>query len=140
MRRTWIKMWVMESIEGSIRYQLDPAERSVWYDLVLFSAWSARPGIISDKDSRPYPHKFIANRLNIPVPLLEKTLKKCQDEGRIQENSDGIHIVNWERYQSEYQRQKPYRQKALTSTSDPEPSLERSGKPEEDIDPENIPF
>lgn len=110
VRRTWVKMWVTDCIEGSIRWQLDPAERSVWYDLILFSALSARPGIISDKDSRPYPHSFIANRLNIPLALLEKTLKKCQDEGRIQENSDGIHIVNWERYQSEYQRQKQYRQ------------------------------
>ena len=108
-RKTWIKMWVTDCIEGSIRYQLNPSERSVWYDLILFSALCARPGIISDKDGRPYPHTFVANRLNIPIALLEKTLMKCQDEGRISEDPDGIHITNWERYQSEYQRQAKYR-------------------------------
>ncbi len=108
-RKTWIKMWVTDCIEGSIRYQLNPAERSVWYDLILYSALCERPGVISDKDGRPYPHSFIANRLNIPIALLEKTLTKCQDEGRISEEPDGINITNWERYQSEYQRQAKYR-------------------------------
>ena len=108
-RRTWVKMWVIDCLEGSIRWQLNPAERSVWYDLILFSALCRRPGIISDKDGRPYPNEFIANRLNIPITLFKETLKKCQEEGRIHEDSDGVHIVNWDRYQSEYQRQKKYR-------------------------------
>jgi hypothetical protein len=56
------------------------------------------------------PHTFIANRLNISVQLLNSTIKKCADEGRLVEDETGIHIVNWEKYQSEYDRQKPYRQ------------------------------
>ena len=109
-RKTWIKLYPVDCLEGSIRYQLDPAERGVWYDLLNFAALCANPGIISDKDSRPYPHSFIANRLNVPLDLFETTLGKCCEEGRTTENSDGIHIVNWASYQSEYQRQKPYRQ------------------------------
>ena len=54
---------------------------------------------------------FIANRLNIPLDLLEKALKKCIDEGRIKDTGGVLTIVNWGAYQSEYQRQKPYREK-----------------------------
>lgn len=111
-RRTWIKIYPIDCLDGSIRYQLEPDERGVWYDLLNFSAICVEPGVISDKDSRPYPHSFIANRLNISVELLERTLDKCKQEGRISENTSGIHITNWKAYQSEYDRQKPYRKKA----------------------------
>jgi len=110
-KRTWIKLYPVDCLDGSIRYQLEPDERGVWYDLLNFSAICATPGSISDKDDRPFPHSFIANRLNIPLKLLESTLAKCLDEGRITENGQGIHITNWASYQSEYERQKPYRRK-----------------------------
>ena len=110
-RKPWIKLYPLDCLEGSIRYQLEPDERGVWYDLLNFAAVCATPGLIADKDQRPYPHSFIANRLNIPLKLLEVTLKKCQEEGRIKENDNGIRITNWAAYQSEYQRQKPYRDK-----------------------------
>lgn len=110
-RKTWIKLYPIDCLEGSIRYQLEPDERGVWYDLLNLSAICAFPGNISDKDNRPYPHSFIANRLNISVELLERTLTKCEDEGRISENDTGIHITNWKAYQSEYERQKPYRER-----------------------------
>ncbi len=110
-RKTWIKLYPIDCLEGSIRYQLEADERGVWYDLLNLSAICVNPGTISDKDSRPYPHSFIANRLNVATELLERTLKKCIDEGRISDNDTGIHITNWKAYQSEYERQKPYRQK-----------------------------
>lgn len=109
-RKRWIKLYPVECLEGSIRYQLEPDERGVWYDLLNFAALCTTPGHIGDSDDRPYPHSFIANRLNIPLEMLERTLKKCIDEGRLHENTNGIHIVNWAAYQSEYDRQKPYRQ------------------------------
>ena len=108
-KRAWIKVHINGMLNGSVRYQLTPEERATWIDLLCFAGLGACPGIISDNDLRPYPHSFLANRFNIPLDLLEKTLKKCKDEGRISENSDGIHITNWSSYQSEYQRQKPYR-------------------------------
>jgi len=110
-KRTWIKLYPIECMEGSIRYQLDADERGVWYDLLLFSSLCAEAGTIADRDNRPYPHQFIANRLNITGELLERTLAKCIKETRITEDDTGIHITNWKNYQSEYDRQKPYRQK-----------------------------
>jgi len=109
-KRAWVKMYPQDCLFGSINFQLEPAERCVWYELIYFSALCATPGTISDKDNRPYPHTYIANRLNVPAELLESTLEKCIEEGRIKDNLTGLHIVNWKAYQSEYDRQKPYRQ------------------------------
>jgi len=108
--RRWIKLWVMESLEGSIRYQLEAAERCVWYDLLLFSATCDPPGKIADRDGRPYPRKFLAGRLNITEELFNQALKKSVDEGRITDDDGVLVITHWERYQSEYDRQKPYRE------------------------------
>jgi len=110
-RRPWLKLWAVECLEGSIRYQLDAAGRGTWYDLLALARICGQEGSISDRDSRPYPHDYIANRLNIPLELLESTLENCKDEGRITEDETGIHITNWKIYQSEYERQKPYRKK-----------------------------
>jgi hypothetical protein len=109
-RRTWIKIYPNQCINGSIRL-LEPEVRSVWYDLLAFSALCAEPGLISDNDKRPYPLKFVANRLNIEPELLEKALELFEKEGRVEQNGTGIRIVNFRAYQSEYQRQKPYREK-----------------------------
>ena len=119
-KKTWIKIYPVECLEGSIRYQLEADERGVWYDLLNFAALCVQPGVISDNDSRPYPHSFIANRLNVPLDLLERTIDKCKDEGRLSENDNGIHMTNWKFYQSEYQRQKPYRDRKKGEAVDPE--------------------
>lgn len=110
-RRRWIKLYPVECIDGSIRYQLTSDQRGVWYDLLNFAAICSNDGAIADRSGRPFPHSFIANRLNIPVELLESALEKCKEEGRLTEDDAGIHITNWPVYQSEYDRQKPYRQK-----------------------------
>lgn len=109
-RRTWVKMWVNECLQGTIRFDFGPDERGVWYDLIILAGNCRIPGIISPNGNSPYPHKYIAGLLNIDLELLEKTLEKCQASGRIEETEQGIKLVNWEHYQSEYERQKPYRQ------------------------------
>ncbi len=110
-RRRWIKLYCHRCLDGSIRYQLDAAERGVWYDLLNFTGVCLSGGSICDNDHRAYPHSFIANRLNISLELLETTLQKCQEEGRLTDDEHGIHITNWKAYQSEYERVKPYREK-----------------------------
>ena len=110
-RRPWLKLWAVECLEGSIRYQLDAAGRGTWYDLLALARICGQDGSICDRDHRPYPHDYIANRLNIPLDLLESTLANCKTEGRITVDDTGIHITNWKVYQSEYERQKPYRGK-----------------------------
>jgi len=107
----WIKLHTIPSLTGSIRFDLTPAERGVWYDLLLLAGLSRNPGHLQVSEDKPYPLKYIASQLRIPIPLLQTTLNKCKTEGRITEDEQGIHITNWKNYQSEYDRQKEYRQK-----------------------------
>jgi len=108
-KRTWIKLFCYERLHGSVAAQLEPGERSVWDELLCFAGLCGLDGLIADHDKRPFPLSYIAHELHITEDLLESTLNKCKDEGRIKEDAHGIHITNWKAYQSEYERQKPYR-------------------------------
>lgn len=114
MTRRWVKIWVNECLTGTVRFDFTPAERSVWYDLLILAGNCRADGVIAAGPGRPYPHNWIAGTLNIPQDLLETTLKKCEEFGRVKEDENGIRIINWSKYQSEYDRQKPYRQKETT--------------------------
>lgn len=110
-RRTWIKLHCYGFLHGSISFQLTDAEQGIWAKLLCLAGICGLEGLIADNDKRPYPHNFIAHELHTSEELLERTLAKCTEEGRISENEHGILITNWKAYQSEYDRQKPYRQK-----------------------------
>ena len=108
---TWVKIWVRGWLHGSIRWQLEADERGVWADLIAMAGECGRDGAICDNDGRPFPRDFIANQLNIPQELLDRTIAKCRHEGRLDDRDDMIVITNWKAYQSEYDRVKKYRQK-----------------------------
>jgi hypothetical protein len=108
-KRSWVKIWVTGWLHGSIRWQLLPDERGVWADLIVLAGECSQDGAICDNDSHPYPRDFIANQLNISQELLDRTIAKCRHEGRLVDNDDILHIVNWAAYQSEYDRVKKYR-------------------------------
>jgi len=108
-KRTWIKLFCYERLHGSVSFQLEPDERSVWDELLCLAGLCGLDGLIADRDKRPFPHQFIAHELHISDELFERTLGKCKTEGRVTENEHGLTITNWKVYQSEYERQKPYR-------------------------------
>lgn len=119
-RRNWIKIWVDEWLSGTTRFELNEHERGVWADLLALGGKSKYPGIIAagkyDDGYRGYPINWLAGSLVLGVENLKTALKKCECYGKIKietKTHDGteniiIHIVNWEKYQSEYLRQKEY--------------------------------
>lgn len=119
-KRSWIKLYCYQRLHGSVVFQLNEEEQSVWDKLLCFAGLCGREGMICDNDGRPYPHSFVAHEMHTTLELLESTLEKCIDEGRIIENEEGICITNWSSYQSEYDRQKPYRKKKGQRNEDPE--------------------
>ena len=110
-KMTWVKLHINGWLHGSIRWQLEPDERGVWADLIAMAGQCLLGGKICDNDERPYPRDFIAGQLNIPPELLDRTIAKCRREGRLEDRDDMLVLTNWQSYQSEYERQKPYRQK-----------------------------
>lgn len=122
-QRKWIKLFTSGWLHGSIRWQLDAAERGTFADLLALAGECGHEGKICDNDDRPFPLQFIANQLNIPLDLLGSTIAKCKAEGRI-ENNDGVLIIsNWKHYQSEYDRQKPSREKKKGEKREAPPGL-----------------
>ncbi len=113
--RKWIKLYCYERLHGSVIYDLTEAEQSVWDKLLCMAGMCAHEGLISDSDRRAYPHSHIIHELHTTEKVFESTLTKCIQEGRLTEDSEGIHITNWHRYQSEYQRQKSYREEKATA-------------------------
>jgi len=94
-----------------VSYQLTEAEQSIWDKLLCLAGLCGNDGIIADHDLRPYPREFVIHELHADPEVFETTMQKCIDEGRITEDGQGIRITNWNKYQSEYDRQKQYRDK-----------------------------
>ena len=122
-KMTWVKIYISGWLHGSIRWQLEPAERGVWADLIVMAGQCLLGGQICDNDGLAFPLDFIANQLNISRELLDTTLDKCVKEGRVIVKDGVISIVNWTAYQSEYERQKKYR----TDPKEPEQPKDYQG-------------
>jgi len=120
MARRWIKVWVTECLTGTIRFDFTPEERCVWYDLLILAGNCRLEGMIAAGEGTPYPKNWIAGTLNVPLELLERVLVKCRETKRICENGNGIQILNWQKYQSEYERQKPYRDEKKQKDENPD--------------------
>lgn len=118
MSRAWIKLWVEEELTGRWRFKLTPAERSVWTDLRLLAGRSVQDGVIVGAQVGAQLG-YLKGTLNVSRKVLESALHKLRDMGEIEDTNDGIRIVNWRRWQSEYGRQKPYRQ-AKKLSDDPD--------------------
>lgn len=97
----WRKSWTLENLQGSIRKDLEPSERSVWADLLDLCALSRRWGIIERSEGIPYTDDELAQMFITPVDIVKSAIAKSVAEGRISRNGDGALIVtHWDRYQS----------------------------------------
>lgn len=98
-RLFWIKIWTEEWLDGSIREQLTPVERSIWVDLLVMAGRSRNTGIIQSNPDTPYSHEYLANRFKVTKQELDIALKNFIKQERIHENDKGIEIINWHKYQ-----------------------------------------
>ncbi len=121
LRRIYRKSWPYDNLFGSSRFELTAAQRGVWNDLLDFAKLSrVEPGLIAPAPNRSYTHSWLSEFFNIPLELLEESLKVLAETGRVEENGTGIRILNWHKYQSEYDRQKPYRDAKKQAEQDPD--------------------
>lgn len=126
--RRWCKLWCLEYLDGSLGKE-EPTVRAIFIACLALAALGDSDGKIqfgSDSNYTPYTDQQIAMRFNIPLKawlavktrLIERESIKVLDDGAIQ-------IVNWRKYQSEYQRQKQYRYKGKVDAKPKEKPRER---------------
>jgi hypothetical protein len=112
-RRTWIKVYCEEMLDGTSRFQFTGEQRAMWIDLLLLAGRSRYPGVVCAGETNgvftPYPVEWMAHKLNYSPDSFRAALKMFEEQGRITVEDGVIKIGSWSRYQSEYQRQAPYR-------------------------------
>lgn len=116
----WFKVYSHKVLAGSIRFDLSPAERSVWFDLLSFANESPVRGIVCASKGIPFPLAYLASVLQVPLELIENTLAKCKAEGRISEDGRGIIITHWEDYQAPYTGREGKQLPLSDATPDPD--------------------
>lgn len=108
-RRRWIKLWTQETFYGTTTRELEPAERWVWLGFLALAGDSVEPGTICAAPGVPWTDKQLSDVLKAGPTILESAKTKMLNHGKITINEGIIHISNWEKYQSEYDRTKKYR-------------------------------
>lgn len=125
-RRQWVKLWVNEWLDGTTRFKLTRTQRLLWIDLLALAGRSRWPGLIfagygERQEKIGYPLSWLAGTLGFEVTDLNNALLILQAQGHItlelRDESVIVGIVNWEKYQSEYLRQKGYRKVTTKRTS-----------------------
>jgi hypothetical protein len=110
--RTWVKIHCDKWVRGPIRKE--PIEvRAVWVDILAMAGDSAfgNSGIIAITENFGYNDEAIAGILNISDEVWQQAKQRLVKTDRIKIlKNNVIEIVNWNIYQDEYQRQKPYRE------------------------------
>lgn len=110
--RNWFKLYCNKWLEGTIR-QEEPDVRSVFVDLLAL-AGNGKYGDIGEiklVNGIGYTDTQICSILNIKRVLWVRARERFLASERIEITPKGaIIICNWLNYQSEYGRQKPYRQ------------------------------
>lgn len=109
--RKWVKLYCENWIEGTLREE-SPELRGIWADILALAGDGhyGDSGIIQLSNGIAYTDGQIAGVLRISEELWGASKKRLIDTNRIEITSNGaISIVNWSKYQSEYDRQKGYR-------------------------------
>jgi len=108
----WFRVWPGYVINGTTFKELNAEARGVWFSLLALAGYSPIPGCICIGEGIPYTDEQLSKILLIPPKILHKWIGYLMSPGinKISRGRDGIlKVVNWSKYQTEYDRQKPYR-------------------------------
>jgi len=102
----WFRIYGEKWFMGSTRWELSIEQRAIWVDILARASINDPPGQIEF-----YSLEQLAQQFNVSLELLGNTIKRCEEVKKIKHfpKERKILIIKWKKYQSEYERQKPYR-------------------------------
>lgn len=109
-RRRWIKFWTQETLYGTTSRELRLDEQACWFKLLALAGDSPEPGKVEVAPGIPMTDQQIAGIVGAPLNTWLRTKDRllAPDVGKIFVNNGIIHIKNWQKYQSEWERVKRY--------------------------------
>ena len=109
-RRRWIKFWTQETLYGTTSRELLLDEQACWFKLLALAGDSPEPGSVEIAPGIPMTDEQIAGILKAPIDIWLRTKNRllAADVDKIFINEGIIHIKNWEKYQSDWERIKRY--------------------------------
>ena len=110
-RRGWIKIHVDGWLRGRLKDE-SPALKGIFVSILALAGDSAYgdDGIIQVDEGMGYTDKQLQNMIGVTRSEWQKAKKSLIETDRISVAvTNVIQVLNWSKYQSEYERQKPYR-------------------------------
>jgi hypothetical protein len=125
----WLPLWRNKWLQGSTRWELDPAERSVFIDFLCLAG--ADDGFIRANPVTPYPLEYLSGMLQAPLELILRTIEKCIAVGKLVRLKNGVlYISNWK----DYQLCPRSKRKLMEDSTDNQESREEERKENLDLD------
>jgi len=118
MSRTWIKIYCDRWMKGTLRNET-PTLRGVWIDLLTLagSGGFGYDGEIKISEGIGLMDEQICRMFHVDMDTWQAAKARLVETDRIKIGSGNtIAVVNWKKYQSEYQRQRRYRVKSVTKS------------------------
>jgi len=113
-RMTWFKMFVNFDDPERWTSNADNEELGAWVRLLRMASLSPENGVIEIAKGVPYTEQ----QIKMVIKTEKDYLKKWKEQGAIKIENGVISIEKWSSYQSEYNRQKPYREKLQEKVTD----------------------
>jgi len=115
----WLPLWIEKWLWGSTRFELTIEQRAVWIDLLAIAGKDG--GFIRANASFPYPPSQLAGMLIVPQDILESTIQRCLETGKLTLQPDGtLYVTNWEEYNFTDRHQRRMIQKKLEAEAEKE--------------------
>jgi hypothetical protein len=102
----WFKLYPEKWLLGSTRWELTAEQRAIFIDFLALAALNDHPGEFSY-----HSVKQLASQIHVRPKNLTFAIETLINTNKIEVDDTAkiIKIKNWRKYQSEYERQKPYR-------------------------------
>jgi hypothetical protein len=108
----WFKIYPQKWLLGSTRWELSLEERALFIDFLSLASLNDPPGEFSF-----FSLSQLADQCRAPQKVVENAIEHFVLSQKIEyfPKKNKIRITNWKKYQSEYERQKPYRPREKAS-------------------------
>jgi hypothetical protein len=91
---SWFPLYGEKWLFGSTRYELDHAERAIFIDLLALA--NRDNGFIRANEQFAYTIEHLAGMLHADVELVQSTLLKCIEHGKLEKMEDGKYrVISW---------------------------------------------